>query len=355
MTEKEFYRNRKVFVTGHTGFKGSWMCKLLLQLGAKVYGYSLEPQEDKLLFGLSKVQKNIETTYGDIRDLEKLIKCIQKFDPDIVIHMAAQPIVLESYKDPVNTYSTNVMGTVNILEAIRQCGNVKSVVNVTTDKVYKNIELQKGYREDDELNGFDPYSNSKSCSELVTSSYVNSFFKELGVAVSTCRAGNVLGGGDFSPNRIIPDCYRAVSMGQDIVVRNPESVRPYQHVLDPLFVYLQIAHLQYENLECAGAYNIGPNIEDNVKTGRLVKMFCDEWGEGANWKEQVIKNAPHEANYLYLDCTKVKNTFNWSPVWGIKQTIKNTVKWYKSYLKNENIPKCMEEQIQLFMEDGGKV
>lgn len=355
MNDKDFYRSRRVFVTGHTGFKGSWLCKLLLELGAEICGYALEPEEEQVLFGLSEVGKNIESIYADIRDLEMLKRAMVSFKPEIVIHMAAQPIVRESYKNPVDTYHINVMGTVNVMESVRYCESVKSVVNVTTDKVYHNVEQQKGYLEEDVLNGYDPYSNSKSCSELVTSSYTHAFLRDMGIAVSTCRAGNVIGGGDFSKDRIIPDCYRAVSNGQKILVRNPNSVRPYQHVLDPLCAYLLLARKQLQDVSVAGAYNIGPDNVDNIKTEDIVNMFCSEWGKGAGWCAQCEQNAPHEANYLYLNCNKAKQGLGWKPVWKINRAIEKTVAWYQAYLTDENIPLCMEHQIRDFMRDGGCV
>ena len=241
------FKGKKVFLTGHTGFKGSWLSRILILSGAEVTGYALEAPVEAKLFDTLHLEKNMHSVIGDIRDREKLIRTMQEAQPEIVFHLAAQPIVRESYKDPVGTYETNVMGTVNILEAVRQTKSVKSFLNVTTDKVYKNNEWEWGYREIDELDGYDPYSNSKSCSELVTHSYEKSFLKEAGVAVSTARAGNVIGGGDFAPDRIIPDCVRAVAKGEKIAVRNPHSTRPYQHVLEPLGAYLMIAQAQYEN------------------------------------------------------------------------------------------------------------
>lgn len=355
MKNKEFYNGKRVFITGHTGFKGSWMCKLLIEAGAEIMGYSLEPDTEKILFDVSEVRDRVQNIFGDIRDYNTLKKSIMEFEPEIVIHMAAQPIVREGYKRPIETYSTNVMGTVNLLEAVRNCSKVKSVVNVTTDKVYKNIEQKKGYVENDELNGYDPYSNSKSCSEMVTSAYVNSYLTELGVAVSTCRAGNVIGGGDFSKDRIVPDCFRAAVVGKDIVLRNPNSIRPYQHVLDPITAYLRIAHKQYENLNVAGAYNIGPNNEDNIRTKDIAELFCSEWGEDVRWKAEYVENAPHEANYLYLDCSKIKNKLGWSSVWTIDKAIKQTVEWYKVYSRKENIAECMNRQIKKFYKDGGEI
>lgn len=262
---KEFYKGKKVIVTGHTGFKGTWLCEILKCFGAKVIGYALEPPTTPSLFELTEMDKGMTSYIGDIRDLTHLKEVFAKERPEIVIHMAAQPIVRESYREPVDTYAINVMGTVNVLESVRLTDSVKSVVNVTTDKVYRNNEWEKGYVETDILDGYDPYSNSKSCSELVTHSYIQSFLQEQGIAVSTCRAGNVIGGGDFAKDRIIPDCVRAASKGEQIIVRNPYSTRPYQHVLESLFAYLMVAKAQYENLGLAGCYNVGP---DDQKIGR---------------------------------------------------------------------------------------
>ena len=289
----------------------------------------------------------VSSIIGDIRDLEHLKTALKQSNPEIVIHMAAQPIVIASYNDPVYTYATNVMGTVNILEAVRQCSSVKSFINVTTDKVYKNNEWCYGYRENDVLDGYDPYSNSKSCSELVTNSFKLSFFYERDIAVSTCRAGNVIGGGDFSPDRIIPDCIRAASKKETIIVRNPYSTRPYQHVLEPVYTYLELAMLQYNNINLAGAYNIGPDEEDCVTTGRLVDIFCKYWGN-AEWQEVNNLNAPHEANFLKLDCSKIKNTINYHIVWHIEEAVKAAVDWSKSYLSGEDVNNIMSRQIEEF-------
>lgn len=267
--ELEFYRGKRVLVTGHTGFKGSYMCKLLIMLGADVTGYSLEPPTEPALFNILKLSESMNSVIGDIRDISRLQSVFTETKPEIVIHMAAQPIVRESYTNPVYTYDVNVMGTVNVLECVRNTPSVRSVINVTTDKVYLNREWEWGYREDEELKGYDPYSNSKSCSELVTYSFINSFFQDRDIAVSTCRAGNVIGGGDFAPDRIIPDCFRAVAKGEDIIVRNPYSTRPYQHVLEPVYVYLMIAMKQYTDNSLAGNYNVGPDDTDCYTTGDL--------------------------------------------------------------------------------------
>lgn len=344
-----FYNGKTVLVTGHTGFKGSWMCKVLTMHGAKVIGYALNPPTDPSLFEKANIADNIESVIGDIRELKMLTDTMQKYQPEIVIHMAAQPIVRESYVNPVYTYETNVMGTVNICEAVRQCKSVKSFVNVTTDKVYLNNEWEWGYRENDALDGYDPYSNSKSCSELVTSSYIKSFLKANGVAVSTCRAGNVIGGGDFAKDRIIPDCVRAMEKGEPIIVRNPYSTRPYQHVLEPVTTYLMLAARQYENPAIAGNYNIGPDDCDCAATGELVDIFCNAWGENAEWKNVSEANAPHEANFLKLDCSKIKSVLKWKPRWHIEDAVEKTVEWSKVYLSGDSIIAIMEKQIREYL------
>ncbi len=351
MLDLSFYKNKKVLVTGHTGFKGSWMCKVLMMAGAKVTGYSLEAPTNPSLFDICKIEDGIKSFVGDVRDLEHLKKVFEETEPEIVIHMAAQPLVRESYKNPVYTYETNVMGTVNVLECIRTCNSVKSFVNVTTDKVYLNKEWEWGYRENEELNGYDPYSNSKSCSELVTSSYVNSFFKDTEIAVSTARAGNVIGGGDFAKDRIIPDCIRAAHEKEDIIVRNPFSTRPYEHVLEPVVAYLMIAKAQYEDKKYAGSYNVGPNEEDCRTTGNLVTLFCDTWnkatGDMIKWIDRY-DGGPHEANFLKLDCSKIKNTFGWSPRWNVTEAMEKIVEWTVAYYENADVSTCMEKQIKEF-------
>lgn len=345
----DFYKGKNVFITGHTGFKGSWMVKLLKIAGANVTGYSLEAPTNPSLFKSANIEKGmVKSITGDVRDLEHLEKSMFESKPDIAIHMAAQPIVRASYSDPVYTYAVNVMGTVHFFEAVRKCESIKSVVNVTTDKVYKNNEWCYGYREIDALDGYDPYSNSKSCSELVTSSYKKSFFKDKDVAVSTCRAGNVIGGGDFSPDRIIPDCIRAAEKKEKIVVRNPYSTRPYQHVLEPVYTYLELAMLQYNNIDIADSYNIGPDEEDCVTTGRLVDIFCKYWGN-ISWETVSDINAPHEANFLKLDCSKIKSKINYKPVYHIDDAVKKTVEWGKMYLSGGNIDDLMGSQIEEFI------
>ena len=347
----DFFKGKKVFITGHTGFKGAWMCSVLLKAGAEITGYAL-PAEPDSLFEICKLSNKIRSIEGDIRDLEKIQSAINSSKPEIVIHMAAQPIVKESYIRPVYTYETNVMGTVNILEAIRHCPSVRSVINVTTDKVYRNREWEWGYRENEELCGFDPYSNSKSCSELVTESYRNSFFKDNDIAISTCRAGNVIGGGDFAAYRIIPDCVRAAQSGDRIIIRNPSSVRPFQYVLEPIFAYLTVAERQFVDHSLEGCYNIGPDDNDCISAGELADLFCRKWNEINNtdikW-ENISDNGPHEAKMLKLDCSKIKRAFNWKPVFHIDDAIGMIVDWCKCYFSNGDIFEYMNEQIAFYI------
>lgn len=351
MLEMRNWKGKKVLLTGHTGFKGSWLSQILLMAGAEVTGYALKPQQTPNLFSLCGLPQQMNSVYGDIRDLTHLKEVFEKTQPEIVIHMAAQPLVRESYKNPVYTYETNVMGTVNVLECVRMTPSVRSFLNVTTDKVYKNREWERGYTEEDELNGYDPYSNSKSCSELVTDSYRNSFFSDRDIAVSTARAGNVIGGGDFAVDRIIPDCIRAAAEERKIIVRNPHSIRPYQHVLEPLFAYLMIAETQYQDKAFAGSYNIGPEDKDCLTTGELVSLFCEAWerktGVPISWADQSDAG-PHEAGCLKLDCTKVKRTFGWSPKWDISSTMEKIVEWSDIYLRKGDVVKCMKHQIEEF-------
>lgn len=358
----DFYKNKKVLVTGHTGFKGTWLTRILLDAGAEVQGYSLNPPTDPALFDLAKLDtfSTFHSTNGDVRDLEKMKKVFDDFQPEIVLHLAAQPIVRTSYEEPLYTYETNVMGTVNILECVRLTESVRSFLNVTTDKVYHNNEWCYGYRENEPLDGYDPYSNSKSCSELVTHSYRSSFFSDCDgkdgrryVGISTARAGNVIGGGDFAKDRIIPDCVRAMEKGEVIGVRNPYSTRPYQHVLEPLAVYLTIAKSQYEDLKYAGYYNVGPDDCDCVTTGELVDLFCKKWnsnndGAEAKWENHAEANAPHEANFLKLDTSLIKNTFNWSPRWHIDECMEKTVQFSKVWLNGGDVAAEMDKEIEEF-------
>ncbi len=351
--DPDFYKNKRVLITGHTGFKGSWLCRILADMGAQVTGYSLEPPTVPSLFELTDTNSDIESVIGDIRDIEKLKAVFSEKQPEIVFHLAAQPIVRESYRNPLSTYEINVMGTANILECVRLNKCVKSFLNVTTDKVYLNREWEWGYRETDELDGYDPYSNSKSCSELVTHSYKNSFFADGSVAISTARAGNVIGGGDFASDRIIPDCVRAAIEKRDIIVRNPYSTRPYQHVLEPLFAYIMIASKQYDNISYSGYYNVGPDDNCCLETGKIVDLFVNKWGNGLQWINQS-DNGPHEANFLKLDCSKIKKEFGWRPTWDIDKAMDMIIEWTRLYEKGASaneLKDCMRRQIRVFSDD----
>ena len=342
-----FYQGKKVLVTGHTGFKGSWLCRILTDMGALVTGYAKEPPTSPSLFDIAGIGETTDSITGDIRDLGRLKQVFTQVQPEIVFHLAAQPIVRDSYREPVYTYETNVMGTVNLLECVRLTPSVISCLNVTTDKVYDNQEWEYGYRESDSLDGYDPYSNSKSCSELVTHSYIRSFFGDGRCRVSTARAGNVIGGGDFAADRIIPDCIRAAAAGKDVIVRNPYSVRPYQHVLEPLYVYLTIAMRQYEDSRFGGYYNVGPEDKDCVTTGELTDMFCQAWGDGLAWIDQY-DGGPHEAGFLKLDCSRIRRTFGWKPRLEVRQAIEWTVEWTRAWLEGEEVQKVMDRQIRTF-------
>jgi CDP-glucose 4,6-dehydratase len=352
----EFYKNKTVLVTGNTGFKGSWLCEILLNAGANVIGYSLVPKTKPALFNILGLENRMTTVYGDIRDFPKLKRTISKYQPSIIFHLAAQPIVLDGYKKPKYTYETNVMGTVNLLEAVRVCGkSVKSFLNITTDKVYQNPESPRcNFVESDKLDGFDPYSNSKSCSELVTASYRRSFFgKESEIGISTARAGNVIGGGDFAPNRIIPDCVRAVTKGNQIIVRNPLSTRPYQFVLEPLFAYLIIAERQFGKPLTSNSYNVGPNAGTGVSTKDIVSFFCECWGESARWKTIETNEAPHEAAFLSLDNSLIKKELGWKPLYDAKKAVALTVEWSKGYFEGgpEKAKSITDTQIFDYLKD----
>lgn len=343
-----FLKGKKVFLTGHTGFKGSWLCKILLNEGVDLLGYSLPLEGNEILFELSGNRKNVNSVYGDIRHKEKLFETIDRFKPEIIIHMAAQPLVQEGYADPLYTYEVNVNGTLNLLESVRKSESVKCLLNVTTDKVYKNEEWEWGYRETDFLDGYDPYANSKSCSELVTRCYKDSFLSGQGVLVSTVRSGNVIGGGDFSKNRIVPDCVRAMENNTPIHIRNPYSIRPYQHVLDSLMAYLLVIKKQYESPEFCNNYNVGP--DEFVTNGELVDLFCKYWGNGASW-ETVASTGVNETKYLKLDCSRIKGLLNWEPVWNIEQAVEKTIEWTKDYFEHSDIEDIMDRQISSIIEN----
>ena len=352
----DFFNNKRILLTGHTGFKGSWLSEILLLAGAQVIGYSLNPPTNPNLFSMLNLPSRMTSIIGDIRDIKLLKTVFDKFRPQIVIHLAAQPIVLESYKNQLYTYETNVLGTVNILECIRTCNSVMSFLNVTTDKVYENNDLENHpFKEDEKLDGFDPYSNSKSCSELITHCYKKSFFdKASSPAISTARAGNVIGGGDFSPHRIMVDAVNAALKGSDFIVRNKYSTRPYQFVLEPLFIYLLICAKQFENKEFSGFYNIGPDACDAVSTGELASLFCKKWGNKMKWIDKSDPAAPHESKYLMLDNSLIKEKFGWKPIMHIDEAVDEIIEWAKAYQRHESIQEVVDKQILYFDQRFGK-
>ncbi len=354
LSDLSFYRGKRVFVTGHTGFKGAWLCRMLTLAGASVTGYALEPPTDPSLFVLAGIGQDICSVTGDIADFDRLKSAFDAAKPEIVLHLAAQPLVRKSYAEPVLTYRTNVMGTVHLLECVRQSDCVRSVVNITTDKVYKNNEWCWGYRETDALDGFDPYSNSKSCSELVTRCYKDCFFTGKDgrprIPVSAVRAGNVIGGGDFAENRIVPDCVRAAVRHEDIIVRNPDATRPFQHVLEPLFAYLMIAAEQTVYPERAGTYNIGPADEGCTRIADLTAQFAAAWGDGLRSTVQP-DGGPHEAHFLKLDCAKIRDVFGWAPRWDFGTAIVKTAQWYRVWAEGGDVRAVTDRQITEFLEE----
>lgn len=337
----EFYRGKKVLITGHTGFKGTWLIKYLQMAGAEVTGYSLEPSETNQLYIMTSLSKQIKSVYSDIRDLRKLNEIFHDIRPEIVFHLAAQPIVKIGFDSPTYTYDVNVMGTVNLLECIRNTNSVKSVVNITTDKVYENKEWCWGYRESDALGGYDPYSNSKACSELITTAYKRSFFGQRDIGISTARAGNVIGGGDFADSRIVPDCYRALISGNPLILRNPQSIRPYQYVLESIDAYLKIAMEQFLNANLCDSYNIGPLESRGVQTIELVKLFEIYWGNEIQLQFQEDSNF-HETNLLSLDSSKINSKLGWTPKYRIETALEDTVYFYRKMYMGLNVDELME-------------
>jgi CDP-glucose 4,6-dehydratase len=353
MVDQVFWRGKKVFLTGHTGFKGSWLTLWLQALGARVTGFALAPDTTPNLFTLGRVHDGIESIIGDIRDRALLAEAMKAASPDIVIHMAAQPLVRESYVTPVETYETNVMGTVHVLDAIRQVPGVRSVVIVTTDKCYENREWEWGYRENEAMGGYDPYSSSKGCAELVTSAYRNSFFNPAtyakhGVAVASGRAGNVIGGGDWAADRLIPDIMRAISRGETVNIRNPHAIRPWQHVLEPLSGYLILAERLYtDGPRFADAWNFGPNDSDAQPVQAIVERLTSQWGDGARWSLDGGEH-PHEATFLKLDCSKARARLGWRPRWDLNHTLDSIVAWYKAAARNEDVKAVTLAQIDKY-------
>ncbi len=361
--QPSFFSGKKIFLTGHTGFKGSWLSIWLHSLGAKVTGYALAPPTDPSLFELARVSELLDSVIADVRDFGRLSSVMSMVEPEIVFHLAAQPLVRDSYKIPVETYATNVMGTVHLLEAVRGCPSVKAVVNVTTDKCYENREWVWGYRENEPMGGYDPYSNSKGCSELVTAAYRSSYFTNPPAlrpsdpptfqpsdfpAVATARAGNVIGGGDWACDRLVPDIIRAIMAGEKVQIRNPHAIRPWQHVLEPLSGYLLLAQKLYEEgTSFAEAWNFGPAEEDAQSVEWVVKNLCEKWGEGADYLIDVGDH-PHEANYLKLDCSKARSRLGWSPRWDLQTALPSIVDWVKKYLDRDDVRKVCLQQIEKY-------
>jgi CDP-glucose 4,6-dehydratase len=350
----DFWKGKRILITGHTGFKGSWLSLLLNKLGSDVYGFALEPPTDPNLFDAVGINELVNSSISDIRDYDKLLRIIKPMKPEIIIHMAAQPLVRESYKNPVDTYAINVMGTVNLLEAVRHTPGIKAVVNVTTDKCYENRELHWGYHENEPMGGYDPYSNSKGCSELVTSAFRNSFFnakdyQKHGVALASARAGNVIGGGDWAVDRLIPDFIRAITKGEEVKIRSPYSIRPWQYVLEPLTGYLMLAEKLYtDGPRYAEAWNFGPDDTDAKGVEWIAERFSELWGYGFNYS--VDKDPqPHEASYLKLDCSKAKAGLGWNPKWNLEKALEATIEWYKAWLAREDIRSFTESQIDHYL------
>ncbi|QCP53496.1 CDP-glucose 4,6-dehydratase [Trinickia violacea] len=350
-----FWRGKRVLVTGHTGFKGSWLCLWLQELGADVSGYALPPPTTPSLFEVARVGDSMHSVVGDIRDYDKLFDAVQSCRPETIIHMAAQPLVGRSYEAPVETYSTNLMGTVNLLEAVRRTDSVRAVINVTSDKCYENLEWLWGYRENDRMGGFDPYSNSKACAELITESYRNSFFNPAdylrhGVAVASARAGNVIGGGDWAQDRLVPDILRSLSSGRAVAIRNPNSIRPWQHVLEPLGGYLQLAEgLLADGPKYAGAWNFGPDDADTQPVRWIVERFASQWGPGARWEQHDTQQV-HEANALKLDCSKARGLLGWKPRWRLSQAIDKIVEWHAAFLSEADMQALSHSQIRAYLD-----
>lgn len=346
--DSNFWKGKRVFLTGHTGFKGSWMSLWLQSMGAELYGYALNPPTNPALFDEAHVAQGMKSIIGDIREYNDVVGALKKSTPEIVIHMAAQPLVRLSYEKPLETYATNVMGTLHLLEAIRQIGSVRAVVNVTTDKCYENKEWVWGYREDEPMGGYDPYSNSKGCSELVTSAYRQSFFQKSNTALASARAGNVIGGGDWALDRLVPDILRAFERNEPAVIRNPFATRPWQHVLEPLAGYLTLAQRLYvEGQSYAEAWNFGPTEDDAKPVQWIVEELVQKWGAGASWQLDSDRH-PHEANYLKLDISKAKSRLGWAPRWSLSEALNEITIWHKAWLNKENIQELCLNQIDLF-------
>jgi CDP-glucose 4,6-dehydratase len=350
MVNESFWQGKKVYLTGHTGFKGSWLSLWLVNMGAKLKGYAFLPPTQPSLFDVATVAANIDSEIGDIRDLDQLAKSMTAFDPDIVIHMAAQPLVRLSYAEPIETYEVNVMGTVKVLEAVRCCSKVKAVVSVTTDKCYENKEWVWGYREDEPMGGYDPYSSSKGCAELVTSAYRRSFMQEKGIGLASARAGNVIGGGDWANDRLIPDILRAFEQSKPVVVRNPAATRPWQHVLEPLAGYLVLAENLYKQPHLyAEGWNFGPAEDDAKPVDWILDKMVSKW-PNASWQLDN-SDSPHEAGYLKLDVSKAKSRLNWQPTWQLEQTLTKIIDWHQAWLNNEDMQQACLNEVNIYMRD----
>jgi CDP-glucose 4,6-dehydratase len=355
MVDKKFWKGKKVFITGHTGFKGSWLCLWLHSLGAELTGFSLEPPTKPNMFNLCNIKKITNTIIGDVRNFQHLKSSLSTADPDIVFHMAAQPLVRASYDNPVETYETNTMGTAHLMEGIRELDHKKArvVINVTTDKCYENKEWNWGYRENEPLGGYDPYSNSKACSELVTHAFRNSYFNPKAyeihqVAVATARAGNVIGGGDWATDRLIPDCFRSILKGEKITIRNPHATRPWQHVLEPLSGYITLAEKMYkEGDKYSEAWNFGPNEEGEQTVEWIVKKVCEKWGDQASYTV-LEESSVHEAHFLKIDCSKARFILGWRPRWEIEEAIDKIVEWQRAYKNGENLKAISLKQLEQY-------
>jgi CDP-glucose 4,6-dehydratase len=350
-TNTEFWRTKRVLITGHTGFKGSWLSLWLQSMGATLRGLSLPPPTEPALFNVARVADGMNHLIADIRDYAAVKSAMDDFKPEVVFHMAAQPLVRLSYQQPIETYATNVMGTVHVLEAARRAGSVRAIVNITTDKCYENREWVWGYREDEPMGGRDPYSNSKGCSELVSSAYRKSFLKDAGIAMATARAGNVIGGGDWALDRLIPDVLRALQGKRSVLIRNPNAIRPWQHVLEPLCGYLMLAERLYTQGQAdAEGWNFGPRDEDARPVQWIVERLCEGWGEGANWTLQPGDH-PHEATFLKLDISKARQRLNWTPRWPLEPALRRITDWHRAWLSGQDMRAVCLHQISQYQSD----
>jgi CDP-glucose 4,6-dehydratase len=355
MISKSFWQGKQVFVTGHTGFKGAWLSLWLHAMGAKVTGYALAPNTEPSLFSLLELDSKVHSIIANVQDGDVLKKAVCDAQPDIILHLAAQPLVRYSYANPVETYATNVMGTVHMLEAFRACGSAKVMINVTTDKCYDNQEREAGYRENEPMGGYDPYSNSKGCSELITSAYRNSFVNPADLdkhdkALASGRAGNVIGGGDWSEDRLVPDMVRAVLAGESVKIRYPDAIRPWQHVLEPLSGYLLLTQKNWEDKQSfASGWNFGPEDQDCQNVGTVVNEFVSAWGEGAAWEHDGGEHL-HEAHFLKLDITKAKTQLHWTPKWSLSEAVNMTVDWYRAWTEKQNMADFTLHQINQYTE-----